>query len=165
MGVKRKCALVYLASAALVVIADAWSKGVMEELLVGRSTIDLLPFLHLVLIHNQGAAFGFLATASGWQNLFFIVIATIISLLILIRIIRVASGEKWSEIALVFILGGAIGNLVDRIRLGYVVDFIGLHYRSWQFPAFNLADVAITIGAMMLLLDLLRILPRRKMKR
>ena len=162
MKAKRYRTLLYLSLALLVVIIDRWSKGFVRELLSDGATLDLLPFLDLVLIYNQGAAFGFLAKASGWQTLFFIVVGAIISIFIVIRIIRFPSAETWLDVALVFILGGAVGNLIDRIRQGYVVDFIELHYGGFQFPAFNVADMAIFLGATILVLDLLRISPRRK---
>jgi signal peptidase II len=109
-------------------------------------------FFNLVLTHNQGAAFSFLASASGWQRGFFIVIALIAIAVIGVLLARYA-GEKLFCLALALILGGATGNVIDRILLGYVVDFLDFHYAAWHWPAFNLADSAITVGAVLLVVD------------
>ena len=159
---KRKFLLGYAVLVVLLVILDAFSKDALQRSLVDGSTIDLLPFLQLVLVYNRGAAFGFLSEESGWQLLFFAAVGVIVSIVIVIRLARAAATQKWFEVALVLILSGAIGNLIDRIRVGYVIDFIEIYYADWQFPAFNVADMAIFFGAMMILLDLLGIPPRRK---
>ena len=159
---KRKFLLRYAVLGILLVILDAFSKDAVQRSLTDESSIDLLPFLQLVLVYNRGAAFGFLGEASGWQLPFFVVIAVIVSIVIVIRLARTAATQKWFEVALVLILAGAIGNLIDRIRVGYVIDFIELYYGAWRFPAFNVADIAIFLGAVMLALELLGILPRRK---
>ena len=159
---KRKFLLRYAVLGTLLVILDVFSKDVVQRNLADGSSIDLLPFLQLVLVYNRGAAFGFLGEASGWQLPFFVVIAVIVSIVIVIRLARTAATQKWFEVALVLILAGAIGNLIDRIRVGYVIDFIELYYGAWRFPAFNVADIAIFLGAVILVLELLGILPRRK---
>ena len=159
---KRKYLLRYAVLGILLVILDAFSKDAAQRSLADGSSIDLLPFLQLVLVYNRGAAFGFLGEASGWQLPFFAVTAVIVSIVIVIRLVRTAATQKWFEVALVLILAGAIGNLIDRIRVGYVVDFIELYYGAWRFPAFNVADIVIFLGAVMLALELLGILPRRK---
>ena len=159
---KRKFLLRYAVLGILLVILDAFSKDAVQRSLADGSTIDLLPFLQLVLVYNRGAAFGFLGEASGWQLPFFAAVGVIVSSVIVIRLVRAAATQKWFEVALVLILAGAIGNLIDRIRVGYVVDFIALYYGGWRFPAFNVADMAIFLGAVMLVLELLGMLPRRK---
>jgi signal peptidase II len=159
---KRKFLLRYAVLGILVVILDVFSKDAVQRSLIDGSSIDLLPFLQLVLVYNRGAAFGFLGEASGWQLPFFVAVGVIVSIMIVIRLVRAAATQKWFEAALVLILAGAIGNLIDRIRVGYVVDFIELYYGAWRFPAFNVADMAIFLGAVMLVVELLGILPQRK---
>ena len=159
---KRKFLLRYAVLGILLVMLDVFSKDAVERSLADGSSIDLLPFLQLVLVYNRGAAFGLLGEASGWQLPFFAAVGAIVSIVIVIRLARAAATQKWFEVALVLILAGAVGNLIDRIRVGYVVDFIELYYGAWRFPAFNVADMAIFLGALMLILELLGILPRQK---
>ena len=159
---KRKFLLRYAVLGILLVMLDVFSKDAVERSLADGSSIDLLPFLQLVLVYNRGAAFGFLGEASGWQLPFFVAVGAIVSIVIVIRLVRAAATQIWFEVALVLILAGAVGNLIDRIRVGYVVDFIQLYYGAWRFPTFNVADIAIFLGAVMLVLELLGILPRRK---
>ena len=161
---KRKFLLRYAVLGILLVMLDVFSKGAAERSLADGSSIDLLPFLQLVLVYNRGAAFGFLGEASGWQLPFFAAVGAIVSIVIMIRLARAAATQKWFEVALVLIFAGAVGNLIDRIRVGYVVDFIELYYAAWRFPAFNIADMAIFFGAVMLILELFGILPRHKVK-
>ena len=159
---KRKFLLRYAVLGILLVMLDVFSKDAVERSLADGSSIDLLPFLQLVLVYNRGAAFGFLGEASGWQLPFFAAVGAIVSIVIVIRLARAAATQKWFEVALVLILAGAVGNLIDRIRVGYVVDFIELYYGAWRFPAFNVADKVIFLGALMLILELIGILPRQK---
>ena len=159
---KQKVLLRYAILSILLVILDAFSKDAVQRCLADGFPIDLLPFLRLVLVYNRGAAFGFLGEASGWQLPFFAAVGAIVSIVIVIRLVRAAATQKWFEVALVLILAGAVGNLIDRIRVGYVVDFIELYYGAWRFPAFNVADMAIFLGALMLILELIGILPRQK---
>ena len=159
---KRKFLLRYAVLGILLVMLDVFSKDAVERGLADGSSIDLLPFLQLVLVYNRGAAFGFLGEASGWQLPFFAAVGAIVSIVIVIRLARAAATQKWFEVALVLILAGAVGNLIDRIRVGYVVDFIELYYGAWRFPAFNVADMVIFLGALMLILELIGILPRQK---
>ena len=109
-------------------------------------------FFNLVRVHNEGAAFSFLAGASGWQRWLFTGIGVVAALFIL-WMLRSHSGQRLFAFALACILGGAIGNLVDRVAYGHVVDFLQFHYGGWYFPSFNVADSAITIGAGALILD------------
>ena len=159
---KRKFLLRYAVLGILLVMLDVFSKDAVERSLADGSSIDLLPFLQLVLVYNRGAAFGFLGEASGWQLPFFAAVGAIVSIVIVIRLARAAATQKWFEVALVLILAGAVGNLIDRIRVGYVVDFIELYCGAWRFTAFNVADMAIFLGALMLILELIGILPRQK---
>ncbi|MSR14408.1 MAG: lipoprotein signal peptidase [Gammaproteobacteria bacterium] len=115
--------------------------------------MPLCPGLNLTLLHNTGAAFSFLASAGGWQRWFFVALATAASgyLVYLLRLPTPSSASY--RLGLAFVLGGALGNLIDRLWLGYVVDFIQVYYRQWYWPAFNVADSAITVGAVLLLLS------------
>ncbi len=115
----------------------------------------MLPVLDFTLLHNTGAAFSFLAGASGWQRWFFIGLAAVVSVVLVAWIWRTPRGEKLLPLALSLILGGALGNVIDRVEHGYVVDFIHVHWGAAYFPAFNVADTAITVGAALLILDAL----------
>jgi signal peptidase II len=159
---KQKFLLCYAVLGILLVMLDVFTKDVVERSLADGSSVDLLPFLQLVLVYNRGAAFGFLGEASGWQLPFFVAVGAIVSIVIVIRLARAAATQKWFEVALVLILAGAVGNLIDRIRVGYVIDFIEFYYGAWRFPAFNVADMAIFLGALMLVLELFELLPRQK---
>lgn len=139
--------------AVLILILDQASKLLALEVLVGPP-IAVLPFFNLNLTFNSGAAFGFLNQASGWQNWFLIAVAFTVSVVIVFMIRNLSRNELQNAVALWLILGGAMGNLVDRIRLGYVVDFIQIYYNTWSWPVFNFADSAIFVGAALLALDL-----------
>ena len=116
----------------------------------------LLPVLDFMRLHNEGAAFSMLSNAAGWQRWFFSVLAIGVSVGILIWLRRLpARGKSLLAAGLCLVMGGAIGNVIDRIRLGHVIDFIRVHYAEWYFPAFNVADSAITIGAGLLILDMI----------
>jgi signal peptidase II len=138
--------------AVIVAIADQLSKLAAVKYLL-RGPIELAPFLNLSLVFNSGAAFGFLSGASGWQNLLFVGIAIIVSFFIIVMVKHVGVNDTQVLTGLMLILGGAAGNLIDRLRQGYVVDFIDFHYQNWHWPAFNIADSSITIGAVLLVLD------------
>ena len=139
--------------AALVLAADQITKWLAVTYLKSQSIV-LLPFLELVLVHNRGAAFGFLDRAPGWQNGLFIAIALVVSIAILGMIKNLQGADLQVRIALWAVFGGAIGNLIDRIRVGAVIDFIQV---SQHFPVFNIADSAITLGATLLVMDALGI--------
>lgn len=146
--------------AGLVCVVDQLTKVLALQHLA-QGEIALAPFLKLALAFNTGAAFSFLATAGGWQNLFFVGVAIVVSIVILFMARRLGASDTQVAIGLMLVLGGAIGNLIDRVRLGYVVDFIDVYYRAWHWPTFNVADSAITIGAILLVLDALGITIRR----
>ena len=145
----------WLGIAAAVVAADLATKALVQAALVPGERIPVIPFADLVLVFNTGAAFSFLAGAGGWQRGFFIAVA-IAAVVLIVWLLMRHGGERVFCAGLALILGGAIGNLWDRIRLGHVVDFVLLHAGGWHFPAFNVADSAITIGAALLILDSLR---------
>ncbi len=117
-------------------------------------SIHLLPFFKLTVLHNSGAAFSFLDDAGGWQRWFLVVVSTGVSAFIAVWLYRVQREQKLLATSLAFILGGALGNLVDRAFQGYVVDFFVLYYDVYYFPAFNIADAAISVGAALLILDM-----------
>ena len=113
----------------------------------------LLPSLNFTYVHNTGAAFSFLSSAGGWQRWFFVGIALVASITLIIWLSRLKLSERWMAVTLSLILGGAIGNLFDRISYGYVIDFIDVYYQAWHWPVFNIADCAIFIGVVMMLFD------------
>jgi signal peptidase II len=138
--------------AVVVLIADQLSK-LWAVRVLPHGEIVLAPFFNFSLAYNTGAAFGFLSGASGWQNLFFVAVAIVVGIVILVMLRRLKPGDTQVSVALWLILGGAIGNLADRLRLGHVVDFFDFHLGGWHFWTFNIADSAITIGAALLILD------------
>ena len=137
----------------LVIALDLASKAVMSHYLVLNEPLAIFPGFNLTLRHNTGAAFSFLRDASGWQRWFFTLIAVAVSAGIVVWLRRLGSGQRWLAAALALILGGALGNVWDRVTLGYVVDFIEVYYRDWYWPAFNVADSAICVGAGILVAD------------
>ena len=141
--------------AALVVVLDQLSKFAVTRALAYGSGIEVTPFFNLVLVHNKGAAFSFLSSASGWQREFFIVIAVVASIWV-VHLLRRHPRETLFCCALSLILGGAVGNVIDRAWLGAVVDFLDFHAAGYHWPAFNVADSAITCGAALLVWDGLR---------
>ena len=145
----------WYALAALVVVLDQFAKYWVSASLGTGEMRAITGFFNLVLVFNKGAAFSFLASATGWQRGLFIGIAAIAIVVISLLLARHA-GEKLFCVSLALILGGAIGNVLDRITLGYVVDFLDFYLGDWHWPAFNLADSAITAGAALLILDSIR---------
>ncbi len=147
--------LVWYAIALAVVALDQLSKVCVSANLTYGEPVNFTSFFNFTLLHNHGAAFSFLAAQGGWQRWFFTALAIVVSLMLLVWIARSAAKSKLESFALAFILGGALGNLYDRIHLGYVVDFIVVHYQEHFWPAFNLADSAITLGAFILIAQML----------
>tara|TARA_R110002094_G_scaffold140253_1_gene131258 strand:- start:24 stop:521 length:498 start_codon:yes stop_codon:yes gene_type:complete len=143
--------LAWLWLALLVLILDQASKQLALAYLEYAQPIALLPVFDLTLLYNKGAAFSFLAGQDGWQRWFFSLIAVAVSGYLLRWLRNVSRAERLLSIALVLVLGGAIGNLIDRLLFGHVVDFISLHWDRYYYPAFNVADSAITVGALLLL--------------
>ncbi len=135
-------------------VLDWITKQAIESTLSYGQEIPVLPFFDITLRYNTGAAFSFLAQAGGWQRWFFSLIALAVVVGISWRLVKIANSNRLESIALAFVLGGALGNLYDRLVYGHVVDFIQLHWQqSWYFPAFNIADSAITIGVVLMLLE------------
>ena len=148
---------VWLAMALLILIADQFTKVMVIGYFRLGDSMTMTSFFNLVRAHNTGAAFSFLAGASGWQRWFFTAVGCGAAVLI-VWMLRSHSSQRLFAFALTCILGGAVGNVIDRLAYGYVVDFLQFHYAGWFFPAFNVADSAITIGAAALILDeLLRV--------
>ncbi|MFA5531227.1 MAG: signal peptidase II [Thiohalomonadaceae bacterium] len=141
---------------ALVVVIDQVTKTLASNLLNLYEAVPVLPGLNLTLMHNTGAAFSFLSEEGGWQRWFFAAIALVVSTLLVLWLRRLPAAQRWLHIAIALVIGGAIGNVWDRVVLGYVVDFIDVYAGRWHWPAFNVADSAITVGAVMLLRDAFR---------
>ncbi len=147
---------------ALVVALDQATKYIATSAMELYESIAVLPFLNLTLVHNFGAAFSFLSQAGGWQRWFFSTLAFAVSVVIIAWLPRLRDGHFHLPLALSLVLGGTLGNLVDRMVLGYVVDFLDFHAAGRHWPAFNVADTAITLGAFFLILDTLRRRPEEK---
>lgn len=145
--------LKYLWLSGLVIVLDQASKWIMSSLLSLHDTVAVMPFFNLTMAHNYGAAFSFLAGAGGWQRWFFIGLTTVVSIVLFIWLKKLTAHAKLEAISISLILGGAVGNVIDRIYFGYVVDFLDFYYGTAHFAAFNIADSAICIGAGLLILD------------
>ena len=144
----------WLPLSALIIALDQASKAWIERHFQLYESVALLPVLDITRLHNPGAAFSFLAGADGWQRWLFATIAVAAAVFIVWLLKR--GGTRLYCLGLALILGGAIGNLIDRLWLGQVVDFVLVHWRGWTYPAFNVADSAITVGAILLILDSFR---------
>jgi len=140
----------------VVLILDQCTKLLADAMLSMQQSVLLLPFLALRKAYNYGAAFSFLGDASGWQRWFFIVLALVVIGILITWLRRLPPGNTGARVALVLILGGAAGNVIDRLVYGYVIDFIDVFYGSWHWPTFNIADSAISVGVFLLLVDSFR---------
>jgi len=138
----------------LVFILDQWTKGAVVEAMTLFESRQILPFFNLTYVHNYGAAFSFLHSAGGWQRWFFTVIALGVSIMILWWLKQTPRQQLLLPVAFSFVLGGALGNVYDRIAYGYVIDFLDFYVNDWHWPAFNIADSAIFIGAALLIIDM-----------
>ena len=137
-----------------VIVADQWTKFLITSNFSEFDSITLLPILDFMRLHNEGAAFSLLSDASGWQRWVFTILGSAVSIFIFLWLRRLpVRGQHMLAAALTLIMGGALGNVIDRILWGHVIDFIRVHYQQWYFPAFNIADSAITVGAALLILD------------
>ena len=145
--------LVWVGLTIVAIILDQWTKWIATEHLIYGQQNPVLPFLNWTLLHNYGAAFSFLSDAGGWQRYFFTGLAGVVSIIFLFWLMRMPKKMMVLPAAIALILGGAVGNLIDRVSLGYVVDFIHFYYNNSHFPAFNIADSAITLGTILLLID------------
>lgn len=152
-SVTDRGSLNFLWLSAAVVALDQLSKFAIERGLALYQSVAVLPVLVITRLHNSGAAFSFLADAAGWQRWLFTALALIVSAVLAFWLRRIKRGTTVLACAVALILGGALGNVIDRLRLGHVIDFIYAHWGEHYFPAFNVADAAICIGAALLLLD------------
>lgn len=143
----------WLVLALAVILLDQLTKQLAEAYLVYAEPLAVLPSFNLTLLYNRGAAFSFLNDAGGWQRWFFVSVSLLASLALLVWLRKLQHHQWQLALALSLVLGGAVGNLIDRLWLGHVVDFIQVYYRDWYFPAFNVADSAITVGAVLLIWD------------
>jgi len=136
----------------LVLVLDLATKKLATIYILTLLPYKVTPFLNFRLVYNTGSAFGFLDQQSGWQLWFLSIVAIIICIILLVWLYRLPSSHRWSAAAIAMIIGGALGNMFDRITLGYVLDFIDFHIKSYHWPAFNIADMAICIGVIILLI-------------
>lgn len=155
---------VWLGITALVVYFDWETKHMVGEALSLYRPVEITSWLNLTLAHNYGAAFSMLSDAGGWQYWLFTLLPAAVSLFLVVWLLRLTRAEWLVALALSLVLGGAIGNLAGRVKYGYVVDFVDVHYAGWHFPAFNVADAAITCGVILLLFDALVIQVRARRK-
>lgn len=139
-----------------VIALDQITKALASAHLVLHEPVPVVPLFNLTLMHNSGAAFSFLAQAGGWQRWFFVAVAIAVSVALAWWLRQLQRNQLWLAVALALVLGGALGNVWDRVTLGYVVDFVDVYYGDWHWPAFNVADSAISVGAIMLLVDAFR---------
>jgi signal peptidase II len=137
----------------VVVVLDQWSKYWIVANFREYEVLTVWPVFNLTLVYNTGAAFSFLSDAGGWQRWFFVTVAVLVSLVMVIWLARLQPRERWTALGLALVVGGAVGNLIDRVVLGKVVDFLQWHWQDWYWPSFNLADSAITLGVILLLID------------
>jgi signal peptidase II len=137
----------------LALVLDQVSKIMVDNSMQLYESIPILPYFNLTYVHNTGAAFSFLSEAGGWQRWFFALLALTISLVLGIWLARLQKHETFLAVALSLVLGGAIGNLIDRLAYGYVIDFLDVYYNDWHWPAFNIADSAITLGVAFMFLE------------
>jgi signal peptidase II len=151
--------LAWLLLSIAIIAADLLSKHWASNNLTLYSSQEITSWLNFHLAHNRGAAFSFLHDADGWQRWFFSSVSSIVSVILLVWLWQTPRDAWRQALALSLVLGGAIGNLVDRLYLGYVVDFIDVHYAGWHWPAFNIADAAITVGIFLLVID--GLIPRK----
>lgn len=152
-NMRDKVMLKWLWLSLLAVILDQATKLAIAGSMQLYESIQIMPFFKLTYVHNTGAAFSFLSEAGGWQRWFFAGLAIVISAVIAVWLTRLKKHETLLAVALSLVLGGAVGNLIDRLAYGYVIDFLDVYYQSWHWPAFNIADSAITLGVILMLLE------------
>ncbi len=149
----NRTAWAWLLFSAVIIVLDLWTKQIATESLALYRPIEVTSWLNMTLAHNYGAAFSFLSDAGGWQRWLFTGLASVVTVVLVVWLLRLPANEKLTAAALSLVIGGAVGNLIDRIMNGYVVDFIDVFYQGHHWPAFNLADSAITGGVILLLVD------------
>ena len=135
-----------------VVVADQITKLIADRMLELHVQVPVMPSFNLALVYNAGAAFSFLSDAGGWQRWFFSLLAIVVCIFLFFWLKRLDRAEKWTAVGLSLVLGGALGNLIDRMIYGYVIDFIQWYYKGFYWPTFNIADSAITVGASVLII-------------
>ena len=145
--------LKWLGLSFIVIILDQWSKLSVTATMQLYESIQIMPYFNLTYVRNEGAAFSFLSEAGGWQRWLFAGLASAISIMITVWIVRLKKQELLLAVALSLVLGGAIGNLIDRVAYGYVIDFLDVYYQNKHWPAFNVADSAICVGVFLMLLE------------
>ena len=160
-------AFVWYVLALVIVIIDQWTKWLAETKLTFHDPVPVIePFLNWTLAYNYGAAFSFLADAGGWQKWFFSGLALLMSLFLIIYLIKAPRKATLLSFGLALVLGGAVGNLIDRLLNGHVIDFIHVHYADvWHYPIFNIADIGISIGVLLIVIDMLFLEKKREMPR
>lgn len=156
LNLVRSTGLRFLWIAVIVFIADQWTKQAIVASLELYQSVQITGFFNLTHVHNYGAAFSFLADSGGWQRWFFTVIALGVSALIIWWLKGLKREQIMLPVAFSLILGGALGNVYDRVMYGYVIDFLDVYYQQWHWPAFNIADSAICVGAVLLIIDMFK---------
>ena len=140
----------------IILVADQATKLMAENMLQYLRPVEIMPMFNLTLVYNQGAAFSFLSEAGGWQRWFFMTLSFVISIVLVVWLTKLKPHQRLQTIALALILGGALGNLIDRSIYGHVIDFIDIYYNTFHWPAFNIADSAISVGAVLIIVDSFR---------
>lgn len=153
INVLKTTGLKFLILSLILIVADQATKIWIINSLALYQDVNVLPIFDITHVRNYGAAFSFLSDAGGWQRYFFTIIAIVISVLLIFWMYQTPTQQKLLLTSYALILSGAIGNVMDRINYGYVVDFLHFYYQNWHFPAFNVADIAISIGAFLMILD------------
>lgn len=143
----------WLLMAVLIVVFDQWSKQWIEANFFYGERLNVLPVFDLTLVYNEGAAWSFLSDAGGWQRWLLSAVSAIVSVVLVVWIMRTPAQQRVLLVSLTLILGGAVGNLIDRVLFGHVIDFLLVYYEDHHFPVFNIADSAITVGAIFMLID------------
>ncbi len=158
-------AFMWYALALIVIVIDQWTKWLAETKLTFHDPVPVIePFLNWTLAYNYGAAFSFLADAGGWQKWFFSGLALVMSLFLIIYLIKAPRKATLLSLGLAMVLGGALGNLIDRLLHGHVIDFIHVHYADvWHYPIFNIADIGISLGVLLIIIDMLFLEKKREM--
>ncbi len=145
----------WLGLSMLIILLDQWTKHIASAHLIYGEANAVVPMLDWTLLHNHGAAFSFLSDAGGWQRYLFTGLALVVSVVFVVWLLRLPKQAAILATGIALVLGGAVGNVIDRMSLGYVVDFISVYYDTHYFPAFNIADSAITVGTVLLIVDML----------
>lgn len=147
--------IIWLGLSILAIVLDQWTKSIASANLTYGEAKAVFTGFDWTLLHNHGAAFSFLSDAGGWQRYLFTGMAMLVSIIFVVWLLRLPKNASILAAGIALVLGGAVGNLIDRVSLGYVVDFISVYYKNHYFPAFNIADSAITLGTIFLIIDML----------